>query len=689
MLSIVRKSVCVLVCIVALGAFADNACAGDVLILGDGNADAVVEGILTAAGHNVTIAPLPEFDYDGTNPSLSSFCAVVHLNGDTFNVGMLQAGQIALQDYVVNGGGGFVGMEWNAFEEQVYATMLDMPELVLMTRTQSAEGPHNYTLTTEGLSHPVTAGLPATFPLSAWTNEGPCKSAVGMLTLATHDADIGGAAVCAIETGLGRVVNFAHAGNYGGFTPFADANVAQLLTQSVNWACNLQSWVPETVLVWSTGNADGNTPGVAAYIQAAGGFTTVDALDQDATVPLAQLSQYDAVVYFSSSSFSQDPVAIGDVLADYADTGRCLTLATFSWANQGNNTLAGRIITEEISPFVFQGPSLYSTVSMAWNDGSPLFNGVTSVDASYHDDVVLTTDAVQRATWDDNSPMVASKANVFGVNYFPDDSYGSISGDYDQLLANTVSKCSIPAAPVSEYYLLDGNSRQISVVRNGVLQRSWTAPDDQLPVAVSDTVRTYGEYGDGGDYGSEYQLDGTPTGTTYPWQGLATEYLVDGTTDGTTYNWLVGYDSNQVIQYDRDWANPTVLFTTPAEPTGITYDPTTGHLGHLWLIVYSTATINEYTMAGTLVSSFPYVYSGWMGALAYEPATDTLWAAAYLSGGELWQYDKTGNVLQKVTVPAVDGYVWGGEFAIGGGADLIFADGFESGSTSAWSATVP
>ena len=67
---------------------------------------------------------------------------------------------------------------------------------------------------------------------------------------------------------------------------------------------------------------------MAAYIQAAGGFSTADALDQGATVPLVQLRQYDAVVYFSnSSSGSQDPVAIGDVLADFADTESCLVLA--------------------------------------------------------------------------------------------------------------------------------------------------------------------------------------------------------------------------------------------------------------------------------------------------------------------------------------------------------------------------
>ena len=198
----------------------------------------------------------------------------------------------------------------------------------------------------------------------------------------------------------------------------------------------------DRVLVWATGNATLDTPGVAQYLMDSGFFDAVDSLEQNAVVPLSQLILYDAVVYFSQQSEDQDPDAIGDVLADFADTGRCLVLTTFAWANQGNNTLGGRIIDDEISPFVFDGVSLYTWTDMASNDGSSLFDGVTSLSTYFHDDVVLSEDAILRASWDDSSPLAASKRNVIGVNFFPDSSGGGLFFDYDALLANAILTCS-------------------------------------------------------------------------------------------------------------------------------------------------------------------------------------------------------------------------------------------------------
>lgn len=192
------------------------------------------------------------------------------------------------------------------------------------------------------------------------------------------------------------------------------------------------------VLVWSTGNAGGSTPGVAAYLQSTGYFDSVVGIDQS-LFTLEELLAYDRLLYFSNSSGGgQDPVAIGDVLADYADTGRQLVIATFAWANQGNNTLGGRIIDEEISPFVLEGTSLYTNVTMTWNDGSIYFENVNAVSGYFHDNVRLTTDAVERGTWSDGEPLVANKANVVGVNLFPDDSYGRIGGDYVDMFANAL-----------------------------------------------------------------------------------------------------------------------------------------------------------------------------------------------------------------------------------------------------------
>lgn len=192
-----------------------------------------------------------------------------------------------------------------------------------------------------------------------------------------------------------------------------------------------------TALVWATGNAGAGTQGVAAYIQRLGCFTSVDAVDAD-FVPLTTLMNYDAVLYFSNESGSQDPTAIGNVLADYADTGRRLVVATFSWAEQGGNTLGGRFISDGISPFLAQGGSLYTPVTMASNDGTGYFTGVNTVSGLFHDNVQLSDGAVQHATWSDGEPLLADKHNVVAVDLFPDDSWGNIGGDYQQLFANAM-----------------------------------------------------------------------------------------------------------------------------------------------------------------------------------------------------------------------------------------------------------
>lgn len=192
-----------------------------------------------------------------------------------------------------------------------------------------------------------------------------------------------------------------------------------------------------TALVWGTGNGGGSTQGVANYLAQYGCFSSVTATDAD-LVALATLNTYDAVLYFSNASGSQDPTSIGDVLADYADTGRRLVLATFAWAQQGSNTLGGRIITDQISPLLSNGGSVYTNVSMASNDGSALFTGVASVLGFYHDNVVVTPGALQRALWSDGFPLVATKGNVVAVNLFPDDFWLNIGGDYQQLFANAM-----------------------------------------------------------------------------------------------------------------------------------------------------------------------------------------------------------------------------------------------------------
>jgi sugar lactone lactonase YvrE len=89
-----------------------------------------------------------------------------------------------------------------------------------------------------------------------------------------------------------------------------------------------------------------------------------------------------------------------------------------------------------------------------------------------------------------------------------------------------------------------------------------------------------------------------------------------------------------------------VLFTfdTDGEFIGITYDP---HNKSLWLSDYFTGAISDYTLTGTLLSSFttPFIIPV---ALAFDPADRTLWFSQDESS-TLLQYTTSGSFLQSGT----------------------------------------
>lgn len=205
---------------------------------------------------------------------------------------------------------------------------------------------------------------------------------------------------------------------------------AAILAASVAFAGGLNA----QVLVWSTGNSSDSTQGVADYLTATNLFSSVTAINAT-TLTLADLDDYKAVLFFTNSSSGSEP-SNGNVLADYADLGRTLVLATFSWANQGGNTLAGRIINDSVSPVVLTGSSLYSSVTIGTKDASNFLQGVTSITGYYHDSVAAVSGATTHATWSDGTPLLVTKGNVVAVNLFPVSQ--NVSGDYQKLFANAL-----------------------------------------------------------------------------------------------------------------------------------------------------------------------------------------------------------------------------------------------------------
>jgi|GEM_PF-2682177 len=213
-------------------------------------------------------------------------------------------------------------------------------------------------------------------------------------------------------------------------------------------------------------------------------------------------------------------------------------------------------------------------------------------------------------------------------------------------------------AQSTAYYLTERGTRQMYVVQGGNVIRQWTMRDDEAPLAVVDTVRTYGWYP--ADTGAEYTLTGTWTGTTYPnASGSPTVQRVDGTTDGVNYNFLAAYESGEIWRYNRNWQNPVRLFTINGRANSVAYDTSTGHL---WVVGQNPNYVYEYTLSGNIVRQWSY--TGYLQCLAYEAATDTLWATEWQSG-HVYQYGKNGTRLQDLRVPALDGKpLIGGEMPI-------------------------
>lgn len=179
----------------------------------------------------------------------------------------------------------------------------------------------------------------------------------------------------------------------------------------------------------------------------AGDFDTVDLWDLIATgTPvLGDIQGYDAVVACSESGLP-DPVALGDVLADYVDGGGVLVLCTFAYG--GNIEITGRIMTTGYSPLLLNSnPGHYSWDDLDLADpdepGSPLLDSVSSLGCGYRDDVYLAGWGNLVAHWDgDNDEAVAynDAHSVVSISAFPGHVSGGYdwTGDYPQLIRNSI-----------------------------------------------------------------------------------------------------------------------------------------------------------------------------------------------------------------------------------------------------------
>jgi len=242
---------------------------------------------------------------------------------------------------------------------------------------------------------------------------------------------------------------------------------------------------------------------VVSKILATGLFDTVDWLDARSTTPsLAQLLAYDAVLTYSDGGGYFDPVAMGDILADYVDAGHGVVTGTFTNASI---TLSGRWVSggyEVIIP-AGQQQGTNEFLGIVYDPGHPVMGGVATFDggsSSYRPSGTgWAVGATLIADWTDGTPLVVEGADPLRIDlgFFPPSNvcrndFWNDTSDGVLLMANALLYVAVePGGPIGTIYCSPANfnSTGQSAVISGfgyttVADNFVTLTAGQLPLNV-------------------------------------------------------------------------------------------------------------------------------------------------------------------------------------------------------------
>jgi len=214
------------------------------------------------------------------------------------------------------------------------------------------------------------------------------------------------------------------------------------------------------------------------------GVAAVDLFDAGVATPtLAQLANYDVVVAFPNSAYD-DPTAMGNVLADYADTGGVVVGFNFNWHTAPFN-LAGRWMTGGYTPFNANAPTLFTDSTLGtFTDAHPLMLKVLALNGHFRHTVALAPGATQVAAWADAVPLIAVKQTGVGINNYPGEAPNQWSGQFGRVVVNA-ARWLRPATTVS------GSITAGSPTQTNRLFRSGTPSECGAPNACSTIAGTF------------------------------------------------------------------------------------------------------------------------------------------------------------------------------------------------------
>ena len=193
----------------------------------------------------------------------------------------------------------------------------------------------------------------------------------------------------------------------------------------------------------------------------------VDIFDAISVTPtLNQLLPYHTVIAMDNTPYA-DPVAIGNVLADYVDAGKGLILTVATFASGWE--IKGRLLDDDYFPFnIGYGPVGAATLG-TYNPSHPIMEGVTSAYGDLLVDLTVANGAELIASWNTGWPFVATKGkNVAAINIYVTEP-GYWTGDIPLILHNAAlwaGSCSWLSAEPDNGTVPAGSSMDITMKFN-------------------------------------------------------------------------------------------------------------------------------------------------------------------------------------------------------------------------------
>ncbi|MCX6033312.1 MAG: S8 family serine peptidase [Chloroflexi bacterium] len=159
---------------------------------------------------------------------------------------------------------------------------------------------------------------------------------------------------------------------------------------------------------------------------------------------LADLAPYDVVLTSNNRMWAAagiNPDALGDALAAYVDRGGHVVTASYAY-DFSDWGIGGRFARAGYGPLDRATADLNRLVQLGTTlAGHPILQGVTALsEAAIHQNAALATGAALVASWDDGTPLVATRTAVVALNLLPSlgDGTHRWTGDAPTLIHNAI-----------------------------------------------------------------------------------------------------------------------------------------------------------------------------------------------------------------------------------------------------------